>query len=48
MLTLWQAPTQESLADHNDDKPQQICQADGSCSPDQDGSRRVAGRPSLG
>jgi hypothetical protein len=48
MLTLWEAPTQEALADHNDDKPPPIRQAGGFCSPDQDSSRRVADGLSLG
>jgi hypothetical protein len=48
MLTLWDAATQEALADRIDNKPQQIRQAGGCCSPDQDGFRRVADRPPLG
>jgi hypothetical protein len=48
MLTLWEAPSQEALADHNDNKPQQIRQAGGYCSLDQDGFRRVADGLSLG
>jgi len=48
MLTLWEAPTQEALADHNDNKPQQIRQASGYCSPDQDGFGRLADGFSLG
>ena len=42
MLTLWEAPSQEALADHNDDKLRQIRQTGGHRSLDQDGSRRVA------
>ena len=48
MLTLWEAPSQEALADHNDDRLQQIRQAGGYCSLDQDGFRRVADGLSLG
>ena len=48
MLTLWEAATQEALADRIDNKPQPIRQAAGYCSPDQDGFRRVADRLSLG
>jgi hypothetical protein len=48
MLTLWESPSQEALADHNDNKPQQIRQAGGYSSLDQDGFRRVADRLSLG
>ena len=48
MLTLWEAATQEALADRIDNKPQQIRPAGGCCSPDQDGFRRVADRLSLG
>ena len=47
MLTLWEAPTQETLADHNDNKPQQIRRADGYCWLSQDGIRRVADGLSL-
>jgi hypothetical protein len=42
MRTLWEAPSQEALADHNDDKLQPIHQAVGHCSLDQDGFRRLA------
>ena len=48
MLTLWEAPSQASQADHSDNKPQQIRQAGGYCSPDQDGFRRAADGLSLG
>jgi hypothetical protein len=48
MLTLWEAPTQEALADHDDNQPPPISQAGGYCSPDQDGFERVADRLSLG
>jgi hypothetical protein len=48
MLTLWEAPSQEALADHDDDNPQQIRQAPGFFSPDQDGFRRVADGLPLG
>ena len=48
MLTLWEAPSQEALADHDDEKPQQIRQAGGYCSLDKDDFRRVADRLSLG
>jgi hypothetical protein len=37
MLTLWEAPSQEVLADHDDHRPQQIRQAGGYRSSDQDG-----------
>jgi hypothetical protein len=45
MLTLGEAPSQEALADHNDDKLQQTRPAGGHYSLDQDGSRRVAAWP---
>jgi hypothetical protein len=48
MLSLREAPSQEAPANHDDDKPQQIPQAGGHVSPDQDGLRRVADRLSLG
>jgi hypothetical protein len=48
MLPLWEAPTQEALADHNKNKPQPIRQAGGYRSRDQDGFRRVADGLSLG
>jgi hypothetical protein len=48
MLTLWEAPSQEALADHNDNKPPQIRQAGGYCPPHQDGFRQVADGLSLG
>jgi hypothetical protein len=48
MLTLWESPSQEALADHNDNKPQQVRQAGGYSSLDQDGFRRVADGLSLG
>jgi hypothetical protein len=48
MLTLWEAPSQEALADHDDNKPQQIRRAGGYCPPDQDSFERVADRLSLG
>ena len=40
--------TEPGGADHNDDKPLQIREAGGYCSPDQDGFRRVADGLSLG
>jgi hypothetical protein len=45
MRTLWEAPSQEALADHNDDKLQQTRQAGGHYLLDQDGFRRVAAWP---
>ena len=48
ILTLWEAPSQEALADHDDNQPPQIRQAGGYCSADQDGFRRVADGLSLG
>jgi hypothetical protein len=45
MRTLWEAPSPEALADHNDDNLQQIRQAGGYFSPDQDDSRQVAAWP---
>jgi hypothetical protein len=48
MLTLWEAPSQEARADHNDDKLPQTSQAVGHCSLDQDGFRRVADGLTLG
>jgi hypothetical protein len=48
LLTLWEAPSQEALADHNDDKLQPVRQAGGYCSLDQDGFRRVADGLTLG
>jgi hypothetical protein len=45
MLTLWEAPSPEAPADHNDDKPQQDRQAVDYCSLDQDDFRRVAAWP---
>ena len=48
MLTLWEAPSQEALADHDDKRPQQIRQAGRYGSLDQDGFRRVADGLSLG
>ena len=48
MLTLWQAPSQEALADHSYNQLQQIRQAGGYCPPDRDGFGRVADGLSLG
>jgi hypothetical protein len=48
MLALREAPSQEALADHNDNQPQQIRQAGGYCSLDPDGLRRVADGLLLG
>jgi hypothetical protein len=36
LLTLWEAPTQEALTDHGDNKPPPFPQAGGYCSPNQD------------
>jgi hypothetical protein len=48
LLPLWEAPSQQALADHNDDELQQIRPAGGYGSLGQDDFRRVADGPTLG